>query len=481
MVRTKPEFAFYAKIRSEQVALDDVLCRLFIPIKLTDAIEMHFVPTDLQTNLLFDSPIWRFSVQGELKDPAGKTFITVLSDDVLSSGLTTSWYGGDVTESLMIGSPIDLTITQLFHPNSTKGRVQGEFWITPNPLLEPAYLRKQSAIGSVETTVARQFEFMPDSETRFSFQRHQRSYKNDGDDDVTFSELVATFEFDNGNNEGPEIGEMMSKLDDVLLLASFAGRQRCVCLGWASHDSGTYVRKYLRDKSIPDTINKKMRSGREIIELSDFQDFMNTAFPGISRYSEPSALRRAINFVLPGRKETVDGGLMFLYSALEMLVLHFRRVQGLELILPDHSQWRKVRKVLGDHIDSLELPNEDANAKTMMKAKLSELNRVPFNEAFNQFCEYYSIDLEDLWPVTKTDKGVSLSQLRNKLVHGEHFDRRHYRALINAREHVAWTLERMILGILGWPVERSKVSASYLKEMYPHQIWHEDQRALSTF
>jgi hypothetical protein len=178
-MRTKPDFAFHAKIEAEQVSLENVLCRAFLPFKLMDPIELHFVPTEAQAKVLLDSPIWRFSVKGEVKDPAGKAFITILAGEVLSSGFTTTWYAGDVTESLMIGNPVDLRITRLFHPDSRKGRMQGEFWLTPNPLLEPSYLAKQSPIGNVEVTVARQFEFMPDSETKFTFERHQQGYKND--------------------------------------------------------------------------------------------------------------------------------------------------------------------------------------------------------------------------------------------------------------------------------------------------------------
>jgi len=256
--------------------------------------------------------------------------------------------------------------------------------------------------------------------------------------------------------------------------------RRCVCLGWESYDAKTLVKQFLRNKTIPDTTNsKRFRTGNEIIDLAHFEDFIKTAYSNFLSYSEVAALRRAINFVIPSGRETIDGGFMVTYSALEMLVLHFRRKQGLEFIFPKNRFEKHIRKSLKEHIEQLNLPDLDADRKQMMKDKLSELNRVSFATAFNDFCNHYSVNLADLWSVTGDGEGVSLSQLRNKLVHGEHFDSRHYGALIYAKEHLQWTIQRMILGILGWSVDRSNVSPDRLGIMYAYQRWRDDQKALS--
>src|SRR6267142_3035919 len=91
----------------------------------------------------------------------------------------------------------------------------------------------------------------------------------------------------------------------------------------------------------------------------------------------------------------------------------FRRQQNLELIIPQGNKWKKVRRGLKKYIDEIELPEIDNSKRQLIKDKLSELNRVSFDKAFARFCDHYSVRLEDLWPVTSKERGVSLSQIRN--------------------------------------------------------------------
>ncbi len=53
-------------------------------------------------------------------------------------------------------------------------------------------------------------------------------------------------------------------------------------------------------------------------------------------------------------------------------------------------------------------------------------------------------------------------EIRHRLVHGDPFRSRPAAAVECAREHLRWTLARMILSLLNWPVGRSLVSAEAL-------------------
>jgi hypothetical protein len=104
---------------------------------------------------------------------------------------------------------------------------------------------------------------------------------------------------------------------------------------------------------------------------------------------------------------------------------------------------------------------------------------VSFGSPFRSFCDHYSIDLSDLWPVVDASHGVSLSAIRNRLVHGEAFAGDKYSALITAEMHLQWTVERMLLGALGWPVSRSAVDAGFLSAINQYYGWQTDRRNLS--
>ncbi len=419
-------------------------------------------------------------MKGEVKGYEDRLEETISASEVISLGTTSTDYYSGLIETLMIGEPADLRVTNILHDHPDTKRASGKFWITPNQMLQPACSVGNSFTGNREIKVFRQFDFMPDEQTKFNFERHYRYYENEDGDDVSFSELVATFEIEGANNDSPRIPEMLSKLDDVLLLASFAAMRKCVCLGWESYDAKTHVKQYLRDRALPDITNSKwIRSGDEIIDLPNFKDFIKSAYPNFLSYSEVAALRRAINFIIPSGRETIDGGFMVMYSALEMLVLHFRRKEGLEFIFPKKRFEKHVRKSLKEHIEQLNVADLDTDRKQMMKEKLSELNRVSFATAFNDFCNHYSVNLDDLWSVIGDGEGIPLSQLRNKLVHGEHFDDRHYGALIYAKGHLQWVIQRIILGILGWSVDKSNVSPDRLKNMYAYQRWRDDRNILS--
>lgn len=476
----KANIVFYATITGENFAIDNILCRAYLPLKLTDPIELHFQPDEEQFKTLRHSKFWKYSVRGEVRGYENILEKVISANEVFSSRLTGKAHSSDLGETLMIGEPIDLRVIHILHSHSETNKAEGQFWLTPNQMLEPAYMVTNSYTGNREIEVVRQFEFMLDDQTKFNFERHYRYYENEDGDDVSFSELVAMFEIENANNDSQLIPDMLSKLDDVLLLASFAAMRRCVCLGWESYDAKTLVKQFLRNRVIPDITNsKRLRTENEIIDLAHFEDFIKTAYSNFLGYTEVAALRRAINFIIPSGKETVDGDFMVIYSALEMLVLHYRRKQSLELILPKNRFEKHVRKSLKEHIEQLNLPDLDAARRQMIKDKLSELNRISFATAFSDFCNHYSINIDDLWPITKDGEGISLSQLRNKLVHGEHFDDRHYEALIYAKEHLQWIIQRMILGILGWSADRSNVSPKKLEAMYAYQRWRGDQKVLS--
>lgn len=267
--------------------------------------------------------------------------------------------------------------------------------------------------------------------------------------------------------------------DNILLLSSFAARHLTVCLKWKAFDGRSDLIKYLRDRAIPNESERNKKGISPVIGFSQMKDFLKTAYTSFGNYTEVDALRRAMYFLILSERETIDGGFMILYSALEMLVLHFRRKEDLEFIIPKNKFEKHIRKSVKISIDESELPELTDEKKKMIKDKLPELNRVSFATAFKKLCEFYSVNLEDLWSVLNSDDGISLSQIRNKLVHSEHFEDKDYGAILCAKQHLKWTIERLILGILKWSVEKSEISPAKIQKMFAHQNWLEARKILS--
>jgi hypothetical protein len=462
--------------------VEKVICAVYLPVEFTDPIRLLFYPTDVQARILRRN--WKFSIRGEIKNYAGEVSTEIYADSVYASSLKTREWGSELRENILTAEPTDLKITDFRSSGRSSNRVSrvdGNFWLTPSTLLRPAKSFIHSVKGDVEVNTVREFTFTLPTGVKLSFDQHYHQRKNDYKEEVVFSELVANFEFEGKLRDDPKLNILLKNLEDLLLLASFAARHRCVCLGWEAFDASSHIKYYRRGITIP-AEEEHSAFESEIIGLAEFPKFMKKAYAKLTKMESDESLRRAISFTIPKKGTILEHEYVALYSALEMLVLYFRRLQDLEFIITPNKLRGKVRKKLKEVIENEPLLAEQSSQKRgWMCDKLNELNRIPFVTAFEKFCVFYAIDLHDLWPVVGNERGPSLSTIRNKLVHGEVFDDRHSLALIAAKFHMQWSVERMILAVLGWPIVKSRVSPSYLSGGHAvYKGWEAHRTVLSS-
>jgi hypothetical protein len=228
----------------------------------------------------------------------------------------------------------------------------------------------------------------------------------------------------------------------------------------------------------------------DLVDIAHFTKFIRTAYRRFNKIEPREYLRQAINCAIPDENLTLESSFVTLYEGLESLVLYFRRREKkqLEYVFPPNetgqgSKWKERNQLIEDVKQFLNQHPLLKNSKTkrnLLFDNLLGLNRVSFRTAFEKMCKHYAADLSDLWPITGNAKGWSLSTIRNKLVHGEHFNPRQIYALIAAKEHLQWMVERLILATLGWDISKSKVSKDYLsRNRRIYQNWKADQKILS--
>jgi hypothetical protein len=97
---------------------------------------------------------------------------------------------------------------------------------------------------------------------------------------------------------------------------------------------------------------------------------------------------------------------------------------------------------------------------------------------FEEFVQRKQYHPSDLWPLFDSSKGTPLSEIRNSIVHGEAFSEGEFMALSYAAENLQWHLERLILIALGWDVDKSAVSAKALNRYYAYH-WQKEQGTLN--
>jgi hypothetical protein len=212
-----------------------------------------------------------------------------------------------------------------------------------------------------------------------------------------------------------------------------------------------------------------------LIDEVDIDEFLTTAVEGDDAGLN-DILQRAISFALQSGNQSPEVSFLSLSAALESVLTFFRRQGEYKILRAEKfsAVERDLKKWLKQHPA---LANEPAK-RGLIYEKVPELNRFPVSTIFKKFCEHHSLDLSDLWPVTGRHADWPLMEIRHRLVHGDPFRSRPAEALACAQAHLAWVVERMLLSVLGWPIERSHVSRESLSSRPEHQEW---QRARSEF
>ena len=476
--RGKEDFFFDATLKSDSIVVEGVRCKWYLPPTHVDPISLVFHPTEEQARLLGGIG-WKFSLHAELHH--GDDDVTTFHAEQVMNGGLSSKYTAGISENTFEGEPIFLEVTEGFGsidgPQAER-KINGNFWLTPNQLLSPRQQIVKSYTGNINVKTTWILGFTLSNGVQLTFTNHYRYREDDGGALTSFHELVAEFELESKTIGCADVrGEIARELDDLLTLASFAERHRCLWMGYAFTSAETYTRYYRRDISIP-----APRSHRDsLIVKADIKDYLDLTCRKLIEVGRNELLLKAINFAIPKEGQIFEGAFMSLYSALETLVLYFRRAHNLEMIFSGNEDaWRSLKADLRLWLKQHPQLKDDKTKRSLLYENLSGLTRVSFRTAFQKFCEFYSVNLDDLWPVVESADGWSLAMIRNKLVHGEYFNRQQLKALLSASEHLRWTVERMILSILGWDVSRSEVSPDKLYYRNQYKYWRDDRKLLSS-
>lgn len=461
----------------KETTVEDVLCKVYLPNKKVEPPSLHFLPTrEQEEQLSVPAPL---SISAERREPNGD-LLRISSNEIhVLSHKGTVW-GPGLREIVLIGAPWDLKIEHVRAETASplEPRTRGCFWLTPNRLISPIKSPVLSYTGEVTADRDDQLGVTLANEVSLKFDLHTRYWDEPEGGTVMFDELVAEFDLAEDVRGSTKITEALEHLDDLLRIVSFVGEYPCRCVGWEAAGATTITEFYRPRVARPTRSAPSVHDA--LVDYADFEEFIKTAYLKFSRISPNAALRRALDYVVPDEHDTIESSYIMLYAALETLVLFFRRKENLEFIFSDPAEWDQLSKDIQKWLKSHPTLSGDSAKRSLVYEKLPELMRVSFSSAFKKFCTEHSVDLSDLWPVVGNSGGVSLSSIRNNLVHGEVYDHRHYGALMGAREHLMWSVYRMVFAMLGWPVERTKINPEQLKKDLIHKTLERDRQILSS-
>lgn len=471
---------FYAAVDGgDRGRAENVRCKLLLPRRSTGPLRFKFYPSDEQKRVIEN--MWEFSVEGQVKDLAGDVRTSIRTGKAYwrSGEHEPTQWEPDLTEWVMVGEPTDLMITHFLRPDPSipTDKAEGSFWLTPSPLLSHARMDEPLESGGFSVRTVYQPTFTLANGLPLVFKQRYHTYRHDDGERVTFSEPVLDFELEGGAAEVAKGDELHSLISDFLVLISFAARRRCMCVGWDVREGLNYKNFYRRNIAIPST-EEGSRRYDEIIDLADIEEFMKVVLDSFDKLEPKESVRRALNYAIPSEGGTMENAFISLYAALESLLAYFGEKERIE-VLP-REQFRQLESDLRKWLKKHPLLEQRSEKRGLIYEKVMELNRVSFSTVFKGFCAHYAVDLSDLWPVTGKPGEWSLSEIRNKLVHGATFDYKKDGVLYCAMENLKWSVERMLLAVLDWPLTRTRVRPEYLSSiMTMHKTWKAKRELLT--
>jgi hypothetical protein len=248
--------------------------------------------------------------------------------------------------------------------------------------------------------------------------------------------------------------------DDVALLVTFAARHRTVVLGCNYECSAERYQKFRnpidRNKSPNEEIQRN-----ELIPLEIFEGFMSSAIECWANFSEDikQSIRQIIVALHPLTESSSARDYLALFSAFEGFVSCVNEADG----SISGGDWKKVEKYLRCCIDrSKSISSEN---KVIIKQKLPELKRESLEGKVRRFFDDKEIFVGDLWPLFDKERS-SLTEIRNRLAHGDGFNNANYDLLIAARELISVLLERVVIRCLGGCMSKTRACQQHLVSKY---------------
>ena len=142
---------------------------------------------------------------------------------------------------------------------------------------------------------------------------------------------------------------VVSLLQNVLVLASFAERRIVMLTGWTiSYASGATTTYYRRDFATPS--QEETDIDATLISLRDIETFLNRSLPKFGTGSRLGALKQAIYFALHGQAQGIGDAFVMLFAGIETLLNVFEPVKNVEPLVPK-KQWQMLADSIAETLE----------------------------------------------------------------------------------------------------------------------------------
>lgn len=448
-----PERNALAVFRTVESSISEVPCTIWGMESSERRLRILLEPNRAQAEFILDNHRGRLASEFELGWKKDAPTVKIEAEvEVKDSTLV--YQGKDLGMWKILLSYSDLRVEQVLGGGKEAQGCVVDYFINPNRLLGP--------FGEINLGGGSTVTLPPHRERSIELCGHTMRFKrvllpgvNSQKLEYRFhAALVGQLRLGKTPSEAEvEANEILLRLDDTLLLLSFAAREKCSCQGWRLSSGPGFTSLY-RGDSEPLTDIAGENHPMPLIESDQVESFLKTTMIGFQSFNHQDSIRNALRAVLRMRAGEVKSGFLLGFSALEELLSAFKKQEKLKSELPS-ADFKKLKEELEVCIRASPVAAgiPDSAPKKMILSKLSDLNRVSLSSVFEKFVEHFDVPVSGIWPAFESSTHWSLYKIRNKLVHGGFHAPDRLPALETALWHLYVLLERSLLCVLGWDQE----------------------------
>lgn len=251
-------------------------------------------------------------------------------------------------------------------------------------------------------------------------------------------------------------------VDDACLILSLAARHRVLVTGHTRYDHGVLENTY--DSPLQSLNPEASEYGWELIGRSETIQFLNHALARFAQLPEVEqrSIRHALYPLVPTRHPHLEESFVSMFSAFEGLLEPYREKKGIKHTVGTSRAWKAIEKKLRKVINETDISDSTFN-RSLMKARLPELRHIPLHAVANDYLKELKVPVDDLWPAFGSPgESATLYSIRNSLAHGEPMSDL-IKPLSLAQFHLRILLERIVLALLGWDIDKSNASPDRVK------------------
>ncbi len=431
-----------AKIYNASHEIADIPGEIHFPKAITDKPKIILRPSNCLGLHVFSE----CSLTGTEFSSCGESIAKIKVNKLYIDSIKTTDCGSDDQQTIIESSPEFLEITEYSVKKNTppSDSIQLKLMVTPNDFINQCIINKiPLTLAEIEVTITEP-ELIPHS---------------------TLTCVIPS-------EEKVLINDLIKEIEYIILLISLASRNHAICLGWEILDSNHRFTYYYGNINL--NKNKVPLSIPSIVESYNLNEFLKISKKSLDKYKNKLSISSSIHTSLFAYDGFLERSFLSLFSALEGLILDFRKSHNAESIIPteDWPHWRdKFQTAIGKINDTEEKYNKlTKEQRRKIYKKLDELNRVSLSDAFEIFCSHYNIPHDDLWPLFGNKEIIGLSEIRNLLAHGTPLPKNIANIILSAKIHLHFLLDRSLLRILNWDIYKSTTSPDFIKSYYSKDL-----------